>query len=358
MGAALGLTRTDHTSGELRALSGKCPDSAQVRRLLALALVIDGRPRGEAAALAGMDRQTLCDWVHRYNASGVEGLKSRCPPGRVPALTEQQRAELRELVVKGPDPATDKVVRWRCVDLRTVVAQRFSVTVHVHTISKWLNQFRLTRLQPRPVHPKKDPEAEVTFKKNFASLAKAALLSTTAATPVPLEIWFQDEARVGQQGTHAYIWAPVGARPLMVRDNRHESAYLFGAICPDRGVGAAMITPHANTEAMNLHLGEVSTQVTAGARALLLCDGAGWHQRGRQLVVPDNIAILTLPAYSPELNPMENVWEYLRQNKLCSRVWDTYEDIVEACKQAWHFLIDDPHRIRSLGQRSWACVKV
>ncbi len=155
MGAALGLTRRDHTSGELRALSSKCPDSAQVRRLLALALVIDGRPRGEAAALAGMDRQTLCDWVHRYNASGVEGLKSRCPPGRVPALTEQQRAELRELVVKGPDPATDKVVRWRCVDLRSVVAQRFSVTVHVHTISKWLNQFRLTRLQPRPVHPKR-----------------------------------------------------------------------------------------------------------------------------------------------------------------------------------------------------------
>ena len=71
------------------------------------------------------------------------------------------------------------------------MAQRFSVTVHVHTISKWLNQFHLTRLQPRPVHPKKDPEAEVTFKKNFASLAKAALLSTTAATPVPLEIWFQ-----------------------------------------------------------------------------------------------------------------------------------------------------------------------
>jgi hypothetical protein len=94
MGAALGLTRTEHTSGELRALSSKCPDSAQVRRLLALALVIDGRPRGEAAALAGIDRQTLCDWVHRYNASGVEGLKSRCPPGRVPALTEQQRADL------------------------------------------------------------------------------------------------------------------------------------------------------------------------------------------------------------------------------------------------------------------------
>ncbi len=228
----------------------------------------------------------------------------------------------------------------------------------MHTISKWLNQFRLTRLQPRPVHPKKDPEAEVTFKKTLPAWPRRRCSAPGGYAGTPLEIWFQDEARVGQQGTHAYIWAPVGARPLMVRDNRHDSAYLFGAICPDRGVGAAMITPHANTEAMNLHLGEVSTQVTAGAQALLVCDGAGWHQRGRQLAVPDNIAMLTLPAYSPELNPMENVWDYLRQNKLCSRVWDSYEDIVEACKQAWHFLIDDPDRIRSLGQRSWACVNV
>jgi hypothetical protein len=144
----------------------------------------------------------------------------------------------------------------------------------------------------------------------------------------------------------------------MVRDNRHESAYLFGAICPGRGVGAAMITPHANAEAMNLHLAEISTQIAAGARAALVCDGAGWHQRGKQLVVPDNIRLVTLPPYSPELNPMENVWDYLRQNKLCARVWDTYEDIVEACKQAWLFLINDPARIRSIGLREWACVNV
>jgi hypothetical protein len=144
----------------------------------------------------------------------------------------------------------------------------------------------------------------------------------------------------------------------MVRDNRHESAYLFGAICPGRAVGAAMITPHANVEAMNLHLSEISTQVASGARAVLVCDGAGWHQRGKQLQVPDNITLLTLPPYTPELNPMENVWEYLRQNKLCAMVWDTYDDIVEACKNAWHFLINDPDRIRSIGSRDWACVNV
>jgi hypothetical protein len=184
-----------------------------------------------------------------------------------------------------------------------------------------------------------------------------ALLESTALDK-PIEIWFQDEARVGQKGGHAYIWAPIGSRPPMVRDNRHDSAHLFGAICPARGIGAAIIMPTANTEAMNEHLKEISTQVLLGAHAVLLCDGAGWHQQGGRLVVPDNITLLPFPPYSPELNPMENVWEYLRANKLCNLVWDSYEMIVAACKKAWCFLVDDPDRIRSIGTREWACVNV
>lgn len=165
MGGRLEITRGDYTSAGLRALSVRCPDGAQVRRLLALALVLDGYSRTEAAALNGMDRQTLRDWVHRYNAEGVEGLKSRPSPGRAPALSEEQMAELRELVIQGPDPAIHKVVRWRCVDLQAEVARRFSVEVHENTISRWLHELGLTRLQPRPVHPQKDPEAEAAFKK-------------------------------------------------------------------------------------------------------------------------------------------------------------------------------------------------
>jgi transposase len=179
-----------------------------------------------------------------------------------------------------------------------------------------------------------------------------ALLSSTAAggkpIEMPIEIWYQDEARVGQKGTHAYVWAPVGSCPLMVRDSRHDSAYLFGAICPDRGVGAAIIMPTVNTEAMNEHLKEISTQVAAGAHAVLVLDGAGWHQAGGKLSVPDNITLLSLPPYAPELNPMELVWEYLRGNKLCALVWDTYDAIVEACRKAWQFLTDDPDRILGL----------
>ena len=104
----------------------------------------------------------------------------------------------------------------------------------------------------------------------------------------------------------------------MVRDNRHDLVYLFGAICHARRVGAAIIMPTTNTELMNEHLKEISTQVSPGAHAVLVCDGAGWHQQGKRLRTPHNITLLRLPPYSPELNPIENIWDYLRGNKLTS----------------------------------------
>jgi transposase len=161
----LEITRTEHTASALRALSAKCSDAAQVRRMLALALVMEGRPRTEAAVQNGMDRQTLRDWVHRYNEAGIEGLKSRKSPGREALLTPEQMAELRDLVIKGPDPATHKVVRWRCVDLAAEIKCRWQVEVHESTIGKWLHALGLRRLQPRPVNPKKDAAGETAFKK-------------------------------------------------------------------------------------------------------------------------------------------------------------------------------------------------
>lgn len=165
MGAPLEITRTDYTAEELRGLCGRCSDGAQVRRILALALVLEGRSRTEAAELNGMDRQTLRDWVHRYNAGGIRALKSLRHPGRAPALTALQRAELLDLVIQGPDQRVHGVVRWRCVDLQAEVARRFGVKVHENTIGRWLHELGLTRLQPRPYHPKKDPQAEAAFKK-------------------------------------------------------------------------------------------------------------------------------------------------------------------------------------------------
>jgi len=355
MGKAIEITHLEHSASKLRELAARAQDGAVVRRLLGIALLLDGWSRGEAATASGMDRQTLRDWVHRYNAGDVAGLETAKRSGRPRALSEIQMADLKELVIKGPDPEKDGVVRWRCVDLRLAIAQQFSVEVDKRTVVKWLRKLKLTRLQSRPYHPKKDAAAEETFKESFAVNTIEAL--PPCAIGKPLEIWFQDEARVGQKGWISYQWAPIGSRPLAVRDNRHDSVYLFGAICPDRAVGAAIIMPAANTDAMNEHLKEISTQVQPGAQAVLICDGAGWHQRSKKLDVPSNITLMHLPPYSPELNSMENVWHYLRANKLSRLVWDSYEAIVAACKKAWDFLINDPDRIRSIGTRAWAYVR-
>jgi transposase len=121
-------------------------------------------------------------------------------------------------------------------------------------------------------------------------------------------------------------------------------------------VGAALVLPFANTAMMNLHLAEISRAVTPGAHAVLVLDGAGWHQTGGRLRVPENLSLLHLPPYSPELNPVENVWSYLRSNKLSNRVFDTYEAIVEACCEAWNWLTAAPERITSVATRSWAGV--
>ena len=151
------------------------------------------------------------------------------------------------------------------------------------------------------------------------------------------------------------IWAKRGSRPRAPRDQRYEWAYIFGAVCPSRSASAALVLPCANAEAMNLHLDEISRQVAVGAHALLILDGAGYHLKAA-LQIPENITLLHLPPYSPELNPVENIWEYLRANKLANTVFETYEEIVEKACEAWMFFANDKDRVDSITTRDWAAV--
>ena len=186
---------------------------------------------------------------------------------------------------------------------------------------------------------------------NFCKRVEDAL--PDAAQGKPLEVWFQDEARVGQQGTLTRIWAERGTRPRAPRDTRYEWAYIFGAVCPARGETAALVMPNANARTMDLHLAEIAKTVAPGAHAILILDGAGWHD-ARALNVPANITLIELPPYAPELNPVENVWAYLRANKLAISVFDTYEQIVDKCCEAWNFFANDKDAVRSITDREYA----
>ncbi len=169
MSRSIAITNLDYSAADLRRLMSRHKDGRVVRRLLALALILEGFSRTDAARQSGMERQTLRDWVHRYNAEGLAGLSSRVGPGPAPLLSEAQMAEFKALVVQGPDPETDGVVRWRCIDLRDKIFRQFGVDVHKRTVAKWLRLLELTRLQPRPFHPKTDAEAEEAFKKTSAA---------------------------------------------------------------------------------------------------------------------------------------------------------------------------------------------
>ncbi len=176
------ITRRELDAGGLRREAGRCRDTRATRRMLALALVLEGASREAAARCAGMDRQTLRDWVHRYNAEGIEGLRDRRRPGPRPRLTPGQEAELMAAVERGPDPDRDGVVRWRRVDLKALIEARFGVRLHERSVGKVLRRLGFARLSVRPKHPKADEAAQEAFKKASPSWWREHCPSMPAAS--------------------------------------------------------------------------------------------------------------------------------------------------------------------------------
>src|SRR5690349_9078478 len=195
------------------------------------------------------------------------------------------------------------------------------------------------------------PGGHRDVQKNFAS--RLDEIARADAAGKPIEIWFQDEARIGQKNKITRRWARRGSRPSAPRDLRTASAYLFGAICPAHGKGAGLVLPRCTTEAMTLHLAEIAAAVAPGAHAVVLVDKAGWHVTPK-LPVPPNITLIALPAKSPELNPTENIWQFMRENWISNRIFTSHRDILDHCCFAWNKLVAQPWTITSIGMRAWA----
>jgi len=164
MGTAVKM-RTDYSAGELRRLAKVSRDANQSRRLLSLAAVADGMSREDAARIGGMERQTLRDWVHRFNAAGPDGLRDAWWSGPEPRLSPSQKTELAEIVETGPDPAVDGVVRWRRVDLQKVIKQRFGIDYHERYVGTLLKDLGFSHMSARPRHPAQDGVIVEAYKK-------------------------------------------------------------------------------------------------------------------------------------------------------------------------------------------------
>ena len=162
------ITRLDLSVVDLRQAAARTQDATVARRMLAIALVLEGSSRAEAAQTCAMDRQTLRDWVHRYNVSGLDGLSDQLRRnGPLPRLSAEQQAEVAGWVDQGADLGRDGVVRWRRVDLQQRIRQNFGVDLHERTVGKLLDKLSFRRLSVRPQHPKSDPDAQASFRLTF-----------------------------------------------------------------------------------------------------------------------------------------------------------------------------------------------
>ena len=312
--------RTDHGAAEVRALAKAAVTPEQARRLLAIALVLEGASRAEAARSTGMDRQTLRDWVHRFNAAGPDG--SGRPQGAGPAAAAGPGAAARAGALPGERPRAGAGRRGALAFGRSLRLWSSAASASATRSAAWASWCgrsasagsRRGRSTPSPI-PRRKPSSKKTCRPDRRRRRRQGAGRR-------LEIWFQDESRIGQKGELTRQWARRGSRPRQPKDQRHTAAYIFAAVCPASERTAALVLPYVDTAAMNLHLAEISAQVAADAHAVVILDQAGWHG-ARALRVPDNISLLPLPPYSPELNPVENLWQFLKHNFLNARIFDS-----------------------------------
>jgi transposase len=352
--------RPDVTATQLRGLARRAKDAAQARRRLALAGIYDGGSRTEAARLGNVrlgnvTLQIVRDWVLRFNAEGPEGLLDRKAPGPTPRRIDTHRAALADIVDRrrprpGPGHPWRRALaplRSRPVAVGRIPGLGLDPDAEPGVARHGLPQARGAAEAPCPGRWR-HRGIQNNFPATLAGIAKDQGIGLDAG-----EVWFADEARVGQKSKITRRWARRGSRPAAPQDQRTASAYIFGAVCPREGKGAALVLPFCTSAAMSLQLAEVSAMVAPGRHAVLLLDQAGWHLSSR-VEVPPNITLLPLPPKCPELNVMENGWQFMRDNWLSNRLFRDHDDIVAHCCHHWNRLIDQPWRIMSIGMRDWA----
>ena len=162
-----------------------------------------------------------------------------------------------------------------------------------------------------------------------------------------MEVWFEDEARFGQQGTLTRMWAKRGSRPRAVRQTQYDYLYVLGAVCPASGQSVGLLAPYLDTNIVNRFLAQFAQELQPGVHAVMIWDQAGFHT-SKTLNVPANITLIALPPYSPELNPAENLWHYLRSHYWSNRDYDDYDALLEAATHAWCQAALDPKIVRSV----------
>ncbi|WP_081281031.1 IS630 family transposase [Vibrio natriegens] len=316
-------------------------------RLLALAHFKDGYSRTQIAKFLKVSRTSVNKWVQAFLEEGLEGLQEKPRTGRPPFLTSEQKEHLSQYI---KDKANDtQGGRLAGADIHAYIVKEFGQHYHPDSIYYLLDHMGFSWITSRSKHPKQSQQIQDDLKK-FKIETILKIPGHIALECV--DVWFQDEARFGQQNTTTRLWAEKGTRPRAVKQQQFEYAYLFGSICPSKGIGEAIVVPWVNKYIMIEHLKQISAVTEKGRHAVVVIDGAGWHTED---ITNDfkNVSVIKLPPYSPELNPIEQVWSWLRQRYLANQSFTDYDDIISKICDAWSRFLDSSKRVTKMCSRRW-----
>lgn len=326
-------------------------DSRIKIKLQALHHLQKGKSLRDVAEITLYDERTVKLWLNNFVEFDYEGLIERDGRGRIPRLP----VESESLFKMRLDIAYQEKNGGRIIaeEIQEILATEFDCCYSLSGVYCLLDRMGIVWITGRSIHPKNSQEAIDIFKENFPEEIEKLQSKVSEKN---IEVWWQDEMRVGQQGSLSRVWADKGTRPRVVRQKQFLSTYIFGAVCPSRDIGCGLILPECNAGMTQIHLDQISRKVKKGNHCLLLMDRASWHTT-ETLNVPSNMTLMPLPPYSPELNPMEQVWQQLRKIKLSNTSFENYDDIVQSCVYAWNCFVDEEGNIEQLCTRNWASQK-
>jgi transposase len=311
-----------HSLEELQQLARAITQKRIWLRYQSVVLAKQGGAATDIARTLGCSRRAVQAWVAKDNHGGVQGLQEGRHTGRPPRLAGPDLLRFQERIEAGPTPE-DGTCTLRGCDARRILRDEFGVILGRQAVYDLLHELGYSSLMPRPQHEQANPEVQEFFKEIVVEQIDAI---AEMDPDKEIRTYHQDEARFGQKGTIARVWALRGSRPRAGRQTGFTSLYVLAAVCAATGAMSALIMPEMNIEVINLFLEQFSRELPAGVHAVLIWDGAGFHT-GADLVVPGNVSLIQLPPYSPELNPVENLWHYLRSHHWSNRRYRDYDEL-------------------------------
>jgi transposase len=332
-----------HSLEELQQLARDLKQKRIWLRYQAVVLAKQGGSAPDIARTLGCSRRAVQTWVARYNHGGLQGLQESPHTGRPPRLAGPDVLRFQARIEAGPKPE-DGTCTLRGCDARRILQDEFGVTLGRQAVYDLLHRLGYSSLMPRPQHEQANPEVQEFFKEIVVEQIDAI---AEAHPDKEVLTYHQDEARFGQKGTITRVWARRGSRPRAVRQTGFTSLYVLAAVCAATGGVSALIMPELNTAVINLFLEQFSRELPAGVHAVLIWDGAGFHTGG-DLVVPSNVSLIQLPPYSPELNPVENLWHYLRAHHWSNRRYRDYNELQDEAARSLCAVSEDPETIKTV----------